>query len=72
MYSPDKKIITDLTQLFECYPPSELRQSVTTVFFSYLNNVPTDIMPPDFKDTSEGIHSIIRFLSQAEKHLIKK
>ena len=72
MNSLNKKIISELIQLFECYPPNELRQSITTVFFSYLNNVPTDIMPTDFKDTSEGIHSIIRFLSQAEKHLIKK
>lgn len=72
MTSPNKTITAELIQLFERYPPSELRQHLTTVFFGYLNNVPTDIMPPDFKETSEGIHHIIRFLSQAEKHLIEK
>lgn len=72
MNSPSKKITAELNKLFEFYSPGELRQTITTVFFGYLNNVYIDNAPSDFKETSEAIHLVIRFLSQVEKHLIEK
>ncbi|MCC6372897.1 MAG: hypothetical protein IT236_17970 [Bacteroidia bacterium] len=59
--------IDELDFLFASVPPNKLRENITLIFFTYLNNVATDAMPKNFKETSENIYSLIKFLEQAEK-----
>jgi hypothetical protein len=62
----DNQIINELDDLFTFAPPDELRRSINQVYFSYL--IHTDVLPQDYKKTTEDIYFLIDFLEKA--HII--
>jgi hypothetical protein len=47
--------------------PTELREHLTEAYFGYTAGINTDVVPPNFKEVSESVSFIIRFLSGVEK-----
>jgi hypothetical protein len=52
--------------------PTELREHLTEAYFGYVSGVSTDVVPINFKEVSESINFIIRFLNEVEKSQINK
>ncbi|MEO9802355.1 MAG: hypothetical protein ABJF04_03870 [Reichenbachiella sp.] len=55
-----------LENLFQFTPPTQLRQSLTYVFFNYLSNAKTGL-PNNFDRISEDFYFLIDFLEEVEK-----
>lgn len=71
-YSDKEGLRKSLEDLFVLVPPTELRKSITMLYFEYLSNLKLETaIPPDFNTTAENIHSMIVFLQQAEEILSK-
>jgi hypothetical protein len=60
------QIIEQIEDLLQSNP-TELREHLTEGYFGYTASIPTDAVPPNFKEVSESVNFIIRFLGGLEK-----
>jgi hypothetical protein len=56
--------IKELDVLFEIVPPERLREHLTFIFFQYLSLTDKESLHPEFKELSENIYSLIKFLEE--------
>lgn len=64
MDSKDERLI-QLDNLFQFAPPTQLRRSITRVFFGFLIHG-TEELPGDFNRTAEDFYFLIDFLEEME------
>jgi hypothetical protein len=58
--------IEELEMLFDLAQPAELRTTLTELFFDYVQGIETEMLPLNFKEHSENIRFLIRFLQVAQ------
>lgn len=70
------KILAELELLFDLAPPSSLKHSLTSLFFSYLCNTEAKNYKEDMKEICTDFYCLLKFLEAAEtcerEHELKK
>lgn len=70
------KLLSELELLFDLAPPSSLKRSLTSLFFSYICNTETKNYKEDMKEICTDFYCLLKFLEIAEtcerEHELKK
>jgi hypothetical protein len=57
-----QKNLEELDLLLQFVPPQTLRKKIMEIWFHYLSHNEPHELPEDFKETSEDIYFLLRFL----------